>query len=213
MTIRERAKYKTGKIRTGNISVILDAAEEEFATYGYRGATMSRIAERAKMPRPNVHYYFKNKQELYNDILMRILEEWNEPFNRISPEDDPAEALKGYIHAKVMLSKAHPKASKIFATEIIQGAPHLEGYLAKDHREWVNEKAEVIQSWIDQGKMDKVDPFKLMFMIWGTTQHFADFNYQVLSVLGKRKYSDAYFEEVADDLSHIILKGCGLSAD
>lgn len=210
MSIREGAKYKPGKIRVDNTSVILDAAEVEFATYGYRGATMARIAERAELPRPNVHYYFKNKQELYSAILKRILNEWNETFNQITAEDDPAEALERYIHAKVMLSKTHPLGSKIFATEIIQGATHLDTYLATEHRKWTRQKVKVIQSWIDQKKMDPIDPYKLIFMIWGSTQHYADFDHQILSVLNKKKFNDVYFKGVAEDLTHIILRGCGL---
>ncbi len=211
MPAKKDSKYKPGKIRGENVDTIIDAAEVEFATYGYRGATMMRIAERAQLPRPNIHYYFANKQALYSAILERILERWNESFDSISVTDDPAEALSRYIHAKVMLSKTHPLSSKIFATEIIQGAPHLDEYLSNQHKLWVQQHADVIRSWVDQQKMDPVDPLKLIFLIWSSTQHYADFDYQILSVLERKAYGDDYFDSVASDLSHIILKGCGLT--
>jgi len=112
-------KYKTGKIRSDNRAKIIAIAETEFAEFGYKGASIMNIAKRADMPRANVHYYFKSKLELYKKVLFDILKLWNDAFNQITPEDDPAEAIGAYIRAKVMYSKTNPLASKIFANEII----------------------------------------------------------------------------------------------
>lgn len=202
--------YKVGQKRIDNEQKILDAAEIEFARFGYKGASMMNIANRAGLPRPNVHYYFKNKLELYNAVLMDIIQLWNEAFNQITPADDPKDAIAAYIRAKVMYSKTNPLASKIFANEIIHGAPNLSAYLGGDFRAWMGQKAAVIQAWIKQGKMDPVDPIHLIFLIWSATQHYADFSVQVTAVLGKPKLSEHDFERVADTLVQVILKGCGI---
>ena len=203
--------YKTGKIRIDNLQRSIEAAEFEFAHQGFKGASIMSIANRSGLPRPNVHYYFKNKSELYSRIIMDTLALWNDVFGQISEDDDPADALGAYIRAKVMYSKTNPLGSKIFANEIIHGAPHLGDYLSTDFRDWLQLKSRVIQSWVDQGKMDPVNPLYLIFLIWSSTQHYADFSIQVTSVLGKEQLSDRDFDEIAEDLVHIILKGCGLS--
>lgn len=203
-------KYKIGKIRTDNRAKILSIAEMEFAEFGYKGASMMNIAKRANMPRANVHYYFKNKLELYKKILADILQLWNQAFNQINPEDNPADAIGAYIKAKVMYSKTNPLASKIFANEIIHGAPRISDYLNSDFREWLKSKSVVIEHWIKQGKMDPVDPLFLIMLIWSATQHYADFSTQVNAVLDKNKLTDQDFEDIANNLTHIILKGCGI---
>lgn len=208
-----KGAYKVGKIRIDNEKAILDAAEKEFATRGFNGASMNRIAQGAKVPRTNVHYYFKNKEELYAKVLTDVIQMWDYSFNQITSDDDPAEALEGYIRAKVAYSKTSPLASKIFASEILHGAPVLSSYLKKDYREWLRGKAQIIDSWVEQGKMDPVDPFYLIFMIWASTQHYADFEVQVKTVLGKSRISAKEFDNIADNLTHIILKGCGIKVN
>ena len=203
-------KYKTGQIRTDNRAKIIAIAEMEFAEFGYKGASIMNIAKRANMPRANVHYYFKSKLELYKKVLTDILQLWNQAFNQITPEDDPADAIAAYIRAKVMYSKTNPLASKIFANEIIHGAPRINEYLNSDFRDWLRSKSAVMEHWIKQGKMDPVDPLFLIMLIWSATQHYADFSTQVNAVLDKKALTDQDFEDIANNLTHIILKGFGI---
>lgn len=205
-----KGAYKVGKIRIDNEKAILVAAEKEFAARGFNGASMNRIAQGAGVARTNVHYYFKNKEELYAKVLTDVIQMWDYSFNQITPDDDPAEALEAYIRAKVAYSKSNPLASKIFASEIMHGAPVLSSYLKKDYRDWLRGKAQIMDSWVEQGKMDPVDPFYLIFMIWASTQHYADFEVQVKTVLGKSRLSARDFNAIADNLTYIILKGCGI---
>ncbi|MEH6582970.1 MAG: TetR/AcrR family transcriptional regulator [Halioglobus sp.] len=205
-----KGAYKVGKIRIDNEKAILVSAEREFAERGYNGASMNRIAEGAGVARTNVHYYFKNKEELYGTVLTDVIHMWDNSFNQITTEDDPAEAFESYIRAKVAYSKTNPLASKVFASEMLRGAPVLSSYLKKDYRDWMRGKADIMNSWIEQGKMDAVDPFYLIFMIWASTQHYADFEVQVKTVLGKPKLTARDFDAIADNLTHIILKGCGI---
>ncbi|MBL4941944.1 MAG: TetR family transcriptional regulator C-terminal domain-containing protein [Colwellia sp.] len=204
------ASYKTGKIRKDNEIVIREAAEQEFAEFGFKGASIMSIAKRANVPRPNIHYYFKNKQELYNAVLMDILALWNKAFTEFTAEDEPAEAIGNYIRLKLMYSRCYPTASKIFANEILQGAPHLNTYLNNDLRVLLAHKTAIIQGWIDAGKMDAIQPYYLIFFIWGATQHYADFGIQIKSALGKEELSEEDFEEITANLIQIITKGCGL---
>lgn len=203
-------QYKIGQTRLENQKKILEAAKIEFAKNGFKGASMSNIADMSKLPRANVHYYFKNKLDLYSSVLIEIVELWNYSFDQIAPEDDPKTAIETYIRAKVMYSKTNPLASKIFANEIIHGAVHYQQYLNTEFREWMLIKRDVILSWIEQGKMDPVDPYHLIFLIWSSTQYYAEHNIEAATAMNKKQLSDKDFDDVADSLTTIILKGCGL---
>lgn len=203
-------KYKPGKIRERNNENILAAAEQEFVLHGFKGTSMQSIADRAGVPKANIHYYFKNKANLYKSLLESIIQVWNEVLADITPDSDPADVLSRFIRSKVQMSYTHPNASKIFAMEIIQGAPHLKEQLSQNMRGWVKERTNVIQSWIDQGKIRAVDPTHLIFMIWSTTQHYADFETQILEVTNKRQYEPDDMEQIADFLVDMIFTGLGL---
>jgi len=206
-----RTRTKAGRIRQQNEANIIKAAEIEFAQNGYKGTSLNAIADRAGMPKSNILYYFKSKFGLYGALLADILEMWNQSFSDTSVDSDPAETLYRYIEAKVAYSFSHPLASRIFAMEIIQGAPHLEAFLAKDLEVWLDDRARVIQNWIDAGKMKPVNPHHLIFLIWGSTQHYADFSTQVCWALGKKEYDEQDFQDATHTVAAIVLGGLGLT--
>lgn len=201
----------TSKARDKHFARVLDAAKEEFALHGLNGARMQAIADRADLPKANIHYHFKNKNSLYFAVLDNILDSWNNFFDDVSVDDDPAVALDQFIRQKIRLSFEDPTASRLFANEIIQGAPYLSDYLKQTMRPWVKQRAAIIQSWMDLGKMPATDPVLLIFMIWATTQHYADFQVQVLSILGKSQYDQNTQKDIADFASRTLLMGCGLT--
>ncbi len=205
-----KAKASEGNIRQKNKAVIFNAAKKEFVTYGFKGASIKRIAERANIARANIHYYFQDKTDLYQQLLSNIIDVWNRDYDTLSVDKDPKQALSAYIRAKVMHSKDDPDSSRIFASELIHGAPVLSDYLKEDFGSWLQSQVDVINAWIEQGLIDKVNPYHLLFLIWSSTQHYADFNVQVVAALNKEAMSDDDFEEVVTSLTQIILKGCGI---
>jgi len=205
-----KAKIFEGSIRQKNKALIFNAAKKEFVTYGFEGASIKRIAEQANIARSNIHYYFQDKTDLYQQLLSNIIQVWNTDYDTLNVEHDPKEALSAYIRAKVMYSKNDPDSSKIFASELIHGAPILKDYLNSDFKIWIDSKVVVINTWIEKGLIDTVNPYHLLFLIWSSTQHYADFNMQVLAGLSKEKMNDDDFEEVVASLTQIILKGCGI---
>ena len=197
--------------RTIQKQQILTAAKQEYALHGFSGTRMQAIADRAGMPKANIHYHFKSKQGLYLAVLDQIIDTWNQPFEWVSADDDPAEALDNFIRNKVQQSYNDPAASRLFASEIIQGAPHLQEYLRHRMRPWVKARVAVIENWIKAGKMRETDPYQLIFMIWASTQHYADFQAQVLAILNKAEFDSDLLQETASFISGMILRGCGLS--
>ncbi len=210
--IMEAAKKKTrtSSKREKNYATILDAAEQLFAANGYDGASMSNIAQAAEVPKANVLYYFKSKEILYQEVLNRILSAWNLGLDGLSEKDDPALVLGDYIEQKVRQSCAAPHQNRLFATEIIRGAPVLASHLKTAMRPWFREKALVIQAWIDQGKIQCESAEHLLFMIWATTQHYAEYQSQILILLNRMEYEAQDIDQMIAMVKGVILRGIGL---
>ena len=200
-----------GTIRQANESLILQAAERVFARVGFGGATMAGIAEAAGLPKANVHYYFGSKADLYRTVLDRTLRGWLAPADAIVPQADPATALASYIRGKMQMSAKRPDASRVFANELLNGAPVLGDLLKTTLRQMVQNKAAVIDGWIAAGRMAPVDSTHLFFTIWSTTQTYADFSVQVLAVLGKDHLGEADHARATAHVVALVLRGCGLA--
>jgi TetR/AcrR family transcriptional regulator len=199
-----------GQIRQANEALILAAAERVFAGAGFGGATMAAIAEAAGLPKANLHYYFGAKQELYRTVLARTLADWLSPAEVINAQADPRQAIEAYIRAKMALSRQRPHASKVFANELLHGAPVVKTLLATELRDLVSAKAAVIQGWISQGRMAPVNPVHLFFTIWAATQTYADFDVQVCAVLNRTELSAQDHATATEHVVGLILRGCGL---
>lgn len=200
-----------GLIRQTNEALILSAAEKVFARAGFGGATMAAMAETSGLPKANLHYYFGSKDVLYRAVLARILNDWLVPTHGITVDAEPHAALEQYIRAKMALSAQRPDGSKVFANELLHGAPVVKGLLATELRQLVLEKAAVVQSWIDAGRMAPVDPVHLFFSIWAMTQTYADFDVQVCAVLGQESLGAPDYARATEHVVSLVLRGCGLA--
>lgn len=204
---RARGSKKRTRIQAENEEKILDAALDVFSRYGFRGATIDQIAALCGMSKPNLLYYFRRKQDLYTAVLKRTLDMWLEPLGRLEEAGDPETELTAYIRQKLEQSRDFPQESRLFISEILQGAPHLETVLKDDLRILVEEKAGVIGRWIAAGRLTPIDPVHLIFMIWATTQHYADFDAQIRLVLGRGVSDPATFQAASDTVIGVLMRG------
>ena len=199
-----------GQIRRSNETLILGAAEKVFARNGFSGATMAAISTASGLPKANLHYYFGSKEVLYRAVLARTLGDWLAPTQAITADADPRAALEQYIRVKMALSAERPDGSKVFANEMLHGAPVVSAILKSELRPLVLEKSAVIQGWIDAGRMAPVDPTHLFFTIWAATQTYADFDVQVCAVMGQETLCPPDFARATEHAVSFILRGCGL---
>lgn len=199
-----RTKRRT-RIQQENEEKILESALEAFSQHGFRGATLDQIAEGAGMSKPNLLYYFRRKDDIHAALMTRMLDEWLEPLEALSAEGDPEREIRAYIRRKLDMARAAPRESRLFASEVMAGAPRIERYLTGRLRALVEEKAEVIRAWSRDGKIRRVDPHHLIFAIWATTQHYADFDTQVRLVLGVE--GDGHIDDAARFLEGLFLNG------
>lgn len=172
------------RIQKKNTDAILEAALEVFSANGFRGATVDMIANEAGLSKPNLLYYFASKEAIHAAVLERLLGTWLDPLRALDPAGDPLLEILGYMHRKLDLARDYPRESRLFANEIVQGAPRILTILQSDLKDLVDEKAKVIAAWGAAGRITPVDPYHLIFSIWSMTQHYADFDVQVHAILG-----------------------------
>ena len=200
---------KRNTIRQENQRLILAAAEKVFAEAGFGGATMQLIADMAGLPKANLHYYFPTKEALYREVVQQIFNIWLHAADSFDAAPGPVEGIGAYIDAKMEISRRHPEGSKVWASEVMHGAPVIQDYLETTLRDWTAGRARVIQRWIDEGKMAPIDPRHLLYMLWATTQHYADFGHQIETLNGGKALSDRQWREAKESVKAVILRGIG----
>ncbi|NYS23515.1 TetR family transcriptional regulator C-terminal domain-containing protein [Rhodobacteraceae bacterium 2376] len=174
----------TTRIQRRNRRIILDAALEVFSSHGFRGATLDQIADQAGLSKPNLLYYFDGKEAIHRALLTELLHTWLDPLREIDPRGDPQTEILAYMRRKLSMSRKTPRESRLFANEIIQGAPRIESFLRGDLKSLVDEKAAILRDWAQGGRIARVDPYHLIFSVWALTQHYADFEAQIRMIRG-----------------------------
>lgn len=201
-TVKRRMRLVEGKR-----AAILEAALEIFSRFGLHGTSLDQVASMADVSKTNLLYYFASKEELYTSVLRQLLDVWLKPLRGFSAEQDPIEAISEYIRVKLELSRDHPAESRLFCLEIIQGAPLMLAELEQPLRDIVEAKVSVIQGWIEAGKLAPVEPHHLIFSLWATTQHYADFASQINAVTGKTLDDPVFFAHTLENLQALVLNG------
>jgi len=188
-------------------SVILDAALGLFSRFGLHGTSLDQVATRADVSKSNLLYYFASKEALYVQVLRDLLAVWLAPFRGFSANQDARQVIADYIRTKLVLARDRPEASRLYCMEMLQGAPLLRDELQRELRELVAHKSKVIQAWIASGQLTPVDPHTLIFMLWASTQHYADFSVQVEVITGRTLDDPVFFEQTVENLQRIVLQG------
>ena len=200
---QDEQKATFSRIQLRNRARILEAALNVFSQHGFRGATLDQIAAEAGLSKPNILYYFEGKADIHVTLLNQLMDRWLAPLREVDPDGAPLEELMRYVHRKLEMSQEYPRESRLFANEILQGAPRMGPHLQTGLRLLVDDTAILIKRWVDEGALAPVDPHHLIFSIWATTQHYADFEAQVSVLLqdadipdGARRHIDALFRRM-----------------
>jgi TetR/AcrR family transcriptional regulator len=177
------ATKKPSRIQTENRNRIRDAALGLFATHGFRGTTLDQIATACGMHKPNLIYYYESKEAIHIDLLNTLMTEWLSPLDAMDPDGDPLDEMLGYIRQKMEMSREFPRESRLFANEIVQGAPRMLPHLESTLKPLFDKQCGIINRWMHEGKIAKMHPAHLIFSIWAVTQHYADFEAQIAVLL------------------------------
>ncbi|GLS28926.1 TetR family transcriptional regulator [Mesorhizobium albiziae] len=203
----EATSPRRTRIQQEKREVILEAALEVFSANGFRGSTIDQIADAAGMSKPNLLYYFRRKEDIHETLMQRLLDTWLAPLRELDDIGDPMTELRSYIRRKLEMARDFPRESRLFANEILQGAPRIISMIEGELKSLVDEKAEIMNGWMRAGKIARTDPYHLIFSIWATTQHYADFDVQVRAVLGPDRGGEGRFEDAARFLEQLFVEG------
>ncbi|MEP6825688.1 MAG: TetR/AcrR family transcriptional regulator [Ramlibacter sp.] len=190
------------------MAAIRAAAIAEFSENGLKGTSTQAIAARAGLTKPQLHYYIKGKEELYEELLLSVMDDWKGMFDAGST--DPGKVIGAYIRSKIDQAFDKPEVSRIFSREVLDGGRMLEKFWP-DSRMRTLEKVNVINGWIARGLMRPLDPNALLMSIWAMTQFYADSAVQVQQL--QRPDEPGWQpdrEKLVRELTALILRGCGI---
>ena len=192
------------RIQKKNQSAIKAAGLKVFSQFGFRGSTLDQIATESGLSKPNILYYFSSKEAIYEALLSQLLTDWLKPVRDIDPAGEPVEEILKYAQHKLKMSRLYPRESRLYANEILQGAPRIKPVLTGELRDVVATLAALIKSWSEAGLIRVIDPYHLIFSIWAMTQHYADFDVQVQAVLGEGDHFDDAEQYLEDMLRRML---------
>ena len=195
------------RIQQRNRREIVDAVIDVIAEHGFDGATMDLISAKAGLSRTNIHYYFKSKDELFREAIVQTHKVWGDLWTDLDENGNPHNELRKYIKGKLRASWEQPKLSRVFAAEIMRGAPMSRHLMQDEMRKMFDGACDTLRNWMQQGYLAKIDPLHVFITIWGATQYYADFDLVVKLIWDKDKFDDDDFEAAAEAVSTIIMKG------
>ncbi|UUZ66779.1 TetR/AcrR family transcriptional regulator [Polaromonas sp. P2-4] len=187
--------------------LILREAEQQFAQFGYEGASLENIAAAVGISRHNLLYNFPSKEQLYRRVLDDVLTQWLAGLGALSEHDDPEQALRDYIAAKLRSSRERPNGSKVFTKEVIAGAPRYADVIASQVAPLLKTEVRAFERWARQGRIAKVNFTHLMFTIWAVTQAYADLESQFALLLGKPRLELQDYDDAQALITRLVLSG------
>jgi TetR/AcrR family transcriptional regulator len=187
--------------------LIVREAEAQFAQFGFEGASLEAIGAAVGISRHSLLYYFPSKDALYRRVLDEVLAMWLDGMGALSASDDPETALRDYIAAKMRSSRERPDAAKVFAKEVIAGAPRYGDAIRERVSPLLATDVKTFERWARQGRIARVNFTHLMFIIWSVTQAYADFETQFALLLGKTELEPRDYKHAEDLIVQLVLSG------
>jgi len=124
--MQQKANTKSQtRIQREKTAQIFSAALSVFSAQGFRGATLDQIALQAGMSKPNLLYYFNSKEAIYTALLENLIQTWLDPLRELNDDVEPLTSILDYVRRKLAMSRDYPLESRLFANEILQGAPRI----------------------------------------------------------------------------------------
>jgi TetR/AcrR family transcriptional regulator len=185
---------------------IVAEAVRVFAECGYEGASIATVADNAGLSKQNLMYYFPTKQALYQRVLDDVLDEWLDRMDTLAdPAQEPRDMLRAYIQAKLRFSRENPWASRVYAMEVISGAPLFGDQIRERVVPLVRKDIDVFERWIAEGRIAPVNATHLLFAIWAMTQSYADFAAQMALVLNRKQLTRKDFDDAEKMITDMVL--------
>ncbi|WP_028222343.1 TetR/AcrR family transcriptional regulator [Paraburkholderia oxyphila] len=184
---------------------ILLSAEKIFAQCGYEGASLAKIGEDAGFSKQNLLYYFPSKQALYERVLDNVLDAWLDSMRSLAARDDPLDAIRDYIVAKLRFSRERPWGSRVYGLEVITGAKFYRNQIQRKLVPYLQMEIAVFERWIQAGAIAPTNSTHLLFAIWAMTQSYADFRVQMELAMDIDDLNSRDFEAAENLIIEMVL--------
>ena len=192
---------------------IFRAALRIFARDGKKGATMQEIADAAGINKALVHYYFRSKEKLYNDVFNYIIRTYfNVLAETIAQEHNFVATLKTFVHRYVDTIDKNPVLFQFMIREMLEGAPTFKKNMSALHSE---QKIFLPKILIDRialavkrKEIRSVDPIQLLITIFGACLMFF-LQYPLIEIMepAMERRKKKFIEERKAHIIEIILHG------
>src|SRR5210317_827893 len=169
MGIKERKEREKGRRR----QQIMVAAKRVFSNKGFNKTTMEDIAKEAELSPGTLYLYFKNKDELFASLSLRILHYMNIRLQHVTKEKDKTpdkkiEALKEALYdvyefdPMVLINMFHLQSSETLKNL----SPHLLSDIKELSRSSFASMAEIFKDGIRKGVFIDRHPVALADIVW-----------------------------------------------
>ncbi|MNG09771.1 HTH-type transcriptional regulator RutR [compost metagenome] len=143
-------------------------------------------------------------------MLQDIIDDWIGVFGFSDEAFGARRVLSDLIRRKMHFSFEQPLRSRIFAAEMMRGAPVLRPMMETASKRRTEQAVSVIHNWMNQGQMGPVDPLLFLFHLWAVTQFYADHATQVNYFRGQTMDEPAEREYLIAQVTEFLLRGAGV---
>lgn len=181
-------------------ALILEAATKSFTQFGYKATTMDLVAKLANVGKGTIYTFFKNKEELFDDIFSSLLIEMKQTADQAIDPDLPFhEKAHRAMMAILEYRKKHQLTIKIFQEGAELGTPAAREVIEKLERMVISYIKRKIKEAIKNDDIRPCDPELNAFVIFKL--------YIALIFDWEKNHEPLKDEELAEMLKMYILKG------
>lgn len=180
--------------------MILDGATKAFTQFGYKATTMDLVAKLANVGKGTIYTFFKNKEELFDEIFTSLLMEMRKIADEaIDEKNSFSENLHLALFAILEFRKNHQLTIKIFQENAELGTSAVKEMIEKMEQMIIRYIKTKVKEAIDKGDIKPCDPELTAFVMVKL--------YIALIFDWEKRYEPLTKEEVAESLELYVLKG------
>ncbi|WP_127579236.1 TetR/AcrR family transcriptional regulator [Paenibacillus koleovorans] len=138
---------------------VLEAAEKSFTLFGYKATTMDQVAKIANVGKGTIYTFFKNKEELFDEILRKLIAEMKAVAERVlHPDKTFIENLQAALYALLDFRRSHELTLKLTHEVRDMGTPQAQEAIREIESAVLGFITRKVQEAVDQGYLRPCDP-------------------------------------------------------
>ncbi|MCR5278249.1 MAG: TetR/AcrR family transcriptional regulator [Lachnospiraceae bacterium] len=169
--------------------IILNVAEESFAKNGFANTKLLELAKQANVNHALIHYYYRTKDKLYESVVERLFEKWEQQIKTFEwVGDDPTAVLTDYIERYFRFYVENVNFHKIRIWDVMEKKNLFAKYTEKFWKKDLEEKDRVFQMWKDKKMIrPQANGRLLLYSLWAQIQYFYSMDEENLQLIFNNK--------------------------